>query len=170
MKNLYFLCLLLALATLHACNITINQEVDEPQVTTGISSTGPEAVIYQTKGDYRLLVPVILNADKTEIVSYPAPKDIRYKGKLALPTVLENGFLLDNRGINEHVAFINITYEEYFSLEKTPDVDELMALIVDYDPLVSLYSCGKRAMYNDEVNELNAFILNNDFSTFEKVK
>lgn len=170
MKNLYFLCLLIALAFLHSCNITINKEVDEPQVTTGISSTGPEAVIYQTKGDYRLLVPVILNADKTEIVSYPAPRDLRYKGKLALPTVLENGFLLDNRGINEDVAFINITYEEYFSLEKTPDVDELMALIVDYDPLVSLYRCGKRAIYNDEVNELNAFILKDDFSTFEKIK
>jgi len=170
MKNLFILLLLVSMTFLSSCDVTVQKENSEPEVTTGIASTGPDAIIYQTKGDYSQLVPVILNENKTEIVSFPAPQDLKYKGKLAVPTVLENGFLLDNRGINEHVAFINITYDEYISLEKTPSVDELMGLIVDYDPLLALYSCGKRALFNNEVKELNAYILENDFSKFDKLK
>lgn len=36
---------------------------------------GPQALIYKTKKDYTNLVPVLLSDDKTEIVSYPNPRD-----------------------------------------------------------------------------------------------
>jgi hypothetical protein len=113
---------------------------------------------------------VILNKEKTEIVSYPAPTDLKYKGEVALPSSLENGYLLDNRGINADVAFINLTYEEYMALDKSPTKDELMGLIIDYDPILEMYSCGKRSTYTNEVEELNAIILKGDFSSFRKLK
>jgi hypothetical protein len=153
-----------------SCNQQQSQNQAEPEVGVGVGVTGPEAIIYKTKGDYNRLVPIILNKEKTEIVSYPAPTDLKYKGEIAVPTVLENGFLLDNRGINADVAFINMTYEEYMTLEKSPSTDELMGLIVDYDPLVEMYSCGKRSSYANEVDELNAFILKDDFSSFRQLK
>jgi hypothetical protein len=153
-----------------SCNQQQTQNQTEPEVGVGVGVAGPEAIIYRTKGDYDRLVPVILNKEKNKIVSYPAPTDLKYKGEIAIPTVLENGFLLDNRGINADVAFINMTYEEYMALEKSPPTDELMGLIVDYDPLVEMYSCGKRSTYTNEVEELNAFILKEDFSSFRQLK
>ena len=139
-------------------------------VSTGISSTGPDAIIYQTKADYNNLVPVILNDEKTKIVSFPAPGDLTYKGQIAIPTILEDGYLLDNRGISENVAFLIITDEAYISMAVTPGKDRLMHKILDKDPLISMYNCGKRQLLKNEVEELNTYILDNDFSKFTKLK
>ena len=70
MKNIIFIVLAIIFATLTSCNNTVKQEKNVPQVSTGIASTGPDAVIYQTKADYNNLVPVILNDEKTKIVSF----------------------------------------------------------------------------------------------------
>jgi hypothetical protein len=131
---------------------------------------GPKAIIYQTKKDYSKLVPVILSDDKKAIVSYPDIKDVYYNGSLAYPTQLNNGYWLDNRGISANVAFINLTYEAYSKLTKTPSPDELMKMIIDTEPLSSMYSCELRSSYKDILNELNAKIDADDFSTFIKLK
>ena len=134
-----------------------------------ISASGPDAIIYKTRGDYFNLVPVILNEEKTEIVSFPAPGDLTYKGKPATPYILADGFLLDNRGITENAGFLSITYEEYSAMADTPGAGELMEKIVDSDPFISMYNCGKRQLYKNEIDELNAHILDNDFDSFVKL-
>ena len=101
----------------------------------------PHVIVYKTKGAYAGLVPVILSPDKTRITSYPAPGDLR-SGK---PVVLRKGYLLDRRGINENVAFLNLTYAQYAALPEAPPMPELMAMIRDKDPLLRICDCGPRA-------------------------
>lgn len=116
------------------------------------------AIVYKTTKDYSKLVPIILTPDKKDIVSYPAPTDIYYNGKLAYPTPLTEGYWLDNRGINEHVAFTSYSYETYSKLKKAPTKAELMQHIVDKNPLVDIVNCGARANYKNDVEELNKLI------------
>jgi hypothetical protein len=131
---------------------------------------GPPVIIYKTKSDYNNLVPVTLNPEKSEIASFPGVKDIFLKGELATPTILSNGYLLDNRGIDENVAFLDITYEDYSQLEKTPDKEELFQKILDSDPLTEMYRCGTRFDYKNLVEELNRKIENNELGSCEKLK
>jgi hypothetical protein len=132
-------------------------------------SKGPFVIIYKTKKDYSENVPVTLNDDKTKITSYPGIKDIFYNGKLALPTKLNDGFLLDNRGINKDVAFLNMTYEEYSKLKEIPLIKDLMKMIIDKDPLTEMYNCGSRSQYKDIANDLNKIISDNQINRFKKI-
>lgn len=116
------------------------------------------AVIYKTRGDYFNLVPVTMNEARTRIVSYPDPSDLRQGDQLMKPQKLRKGFLLDNRGINEHVAFLNITYEEYSKLESPPNIYEMSLMILDKEPLTELYYCGLRSDYKDLIYEMNVLI------------
>ncbi|MFZ4401621.1 MAG: hypothetical protein ACOYO1_16440 [Bacteroidales bacterium] len=100
-------------------------------------------IIYKTNADFYSNVPVILNDEKTDIVSYPDVKDVFYNGQLAYPTRLENGYLLDNRGIAKNVAFLKYTYEAYSKLQSTPSKEQLMDMIISKDPLRELYNCHK---------------------------
>jgi hypothetical protein len=134
------------------------------------SVTSPPCLIYKTRADYTNNVPVILNEDRTTISSYPDIKDVWYKGKLATPSILNDGFLLDNRGIGPNVAFLSITYEKYAAMEKTPSVSELMALILDKDPLTELYQCGIRSQYSDPVKELNKIISSGAINSCKRLK
>ncbi len=170
MKKTLLLLVVIIAITSFSCSNPGQSTSGAPIESTGVTSTGPDALIYKTKADYNALVPVILNAERTDIVSFPAPGDLKYRGKPAIPTELEDGFLLDNRGITENVAFLNITYEAYIALDKTPTKDELLEMIIDSDPLTVMFNCGKRSQYNNEVLELNTCILDNDFSKFKKLK
>ena len=118
----------------------------------------PQVVVYKTTHDYSHLVPVIMNAEKTRIISYPAPGDIFLDGKLALPVNLKNDYLLDNRGINENVVFTNYTYEVYSKLKEAPTLEEFQANIVDKYPLKEMVLCGKRNNFKNIVLELNSLI------------
>ena len=125
-------------------------------------------VIYKTRGDYSNLVPVLLNADRTRIVSFPEPGDLMWEGNLMKPIQLNNGFWLDNRGIDEHVAFLNMTYKEYSKLKHPPHLVELMLRIRDREPLAEMYRCGLRSEYTDLIYELNVLI-DRGLSNCEKV-
>ena len=118
----------------------------------------PQVVVYKTTKDYSQLVPIIMNAEKTKIISYPAPVDVFFNGKLATPTILKNGYLLDNRGINENVVFTNYTYWTYSQLKEVPTIEELMANIVDKYPLSEMILCGERSNFKNIVVELNDLI------------
>jgi len=100
-------------------------------------------IIYKTNSDFFKNVPVILNDEKTDIVSFPDITDVFYKGQLAYPSRLENGYLLDNRGIGKNVAFLKYTYEEYSKLSATPTKEKLLEMIISKDPLTELYKCEK---------------------------
>ena len=168
-KVILILIAFVAIASV-SCSNQKKSSSSEPIVSTGVSVSGPDVIIYKTRGDYKLLVPVIMNDEKNDIVSYPAPGDLKYKGKPAIPNELDNGFLLDNRGITKNVAFTSYTYEEYMALDKTPAREDLLTSIVDPDPITEMYNLGKRAAYQDEVNELNTIIQAGDFSNFRKIK
>ncbi|MEJ8804393.1 hypothetical protein [Pontibacter sp. H249] len=120
---------------------------------------GPPALVYKTKADYQNLVPVVLSDDKTSIVSYPHPSDIRAMGvKQAKPAILNSGYLLDNKGIQKNVAFLNITYEEYAKLDTAPSLENMYDMIVDKDPLTELCDCGNKQALSDPRSQLNHLI------------
>jgi len=121
-------------------------------------SAGQQSIVYKTTGNFDDYVPVIMNVEKTKIVTYPAPTDLFYKGVLAKPTILKNGYLLDNRGITENVVFLNYTYEAYSKLKEAPALNELLKNIKEKYPLKELIYCGLRYQYKNEVKELNVLI------------
>jgi len=101
----------------------------------------PPVIIYKTKQDYFYNVPVGLSEDKKTIISYPDKVDLFYAGKLATPTHLIDGYLLDNRGIGINSAFLKYTYEDYSKFPSTPTVSVLFSQIIDIDPFTEIYSC-----------------------------
>ena len=163
-------CSVLRKETTQTAETTNNHQVTMVQqqqtvVTGGKRQAGPPVVIYKTKRDYSRNVPVTLNADGTKIVSYPAVSDVR---SLPYPTPLADGYLLDNRGIGQHVAFLSYTYEEYAALPKTPTSDELFEKIIDKNPLLEIHFCGNRYQYKHLVDELNAQIRAGKFQSENK--
>lgn len=142
-----------------------NQKLHQPAMVTG-----PNVIIYKTTGDYFMHVPVGLSDDKTTIASYPAPGDVFYNGDLAYPVRLEDGYLLDRRGISPNSAFLKWTYYEYSRLEKSPSTNELMKMILDADPFISMYDCGKPNRFNNLEEDLNQIIRTNKLSEFKRLK
>ncbi len=142
-----------------------DQEVFMPKFTAG-----PPTIIYKTKGDYHQNVPIILSPDKSSVASFPGPGDLFFNDGLALPIQLDDGWLLDVRGINENVAFLDITYADYSKLTSAPGVEQLMEMILDADPLIAMYHCGNRHQYNDLVNQLNSLIAKNGLENCRKLK
>lgn len=128
---------------------------EETTLSAPVFIPGPQAVVYKTTHDYFNYVPVQMNESRTEILSYPAPTDVYFRGELAYPTRLADGYLLDNRGIGANTAFLDYTYEAYSKLTETPDSDELMKHLLDKYPLTEAWNCGLRSRYTDEVKELN---------------
>jgi hypothetical protein len=127
-------------------------------------------IIYKTKADYFLHVPVNMTQDRKSLSSYPAPGDVFYAGDLALPVQLEDGYLLDRRGINELSAFTKWTYYEYSRLPNTPSQAEIMNMLLDTDPFTEIYFCGKRGDFNNLVEDLNKIIKKGKLSNFQRVK
>ncbi len=130
----------------------------------------PAAIIYKTKGDYSKNVAITLSKDKSKIVSYPAPQDVYYRGKLAYPTILKDGFLLDNRGVNANSVFIKLTYEEYSKLSEAPSGEELYKMIIDKNPFKEIYNLGNRRRFKDEVAEINQLIEAHKLKGFKRLK
>lgn len=131
------------------------------QVSQTLDFSIPSTLVYKTKNDYFNNVPVILSEDKTMIVSYPAPSDVYYNGKLAYPKRLDDNYLLDNRGINQNIAFLKLTYDEYSKLSKAPSIKEMYEMIIDKDPISELCNCGNRQQFKNEVSEINELVKNN---------
>lgn len=146
---------------------TKSTTVEQNNIQPESNATAP-ALVYKTRKDYTHYVPVIMNVEKTKIVSYPDPTDIYYNGKLSYPTPLENGFLLDNRGIGPNVAFLNLTYEAYSQLKGTLTMKQMMDNLLDKYPLLEMWNCGPRGGFKDEVKELNVLI-DNGFPDCEKL-
>lgn len=155
-----------------SCKSTINSAAsdNEDQETTAQSTADPPVIVYKTTGKYYNKVPVGLSRDKTKIVSYPGPKDIFHRGAFSYPTILENGYLLDNRGMDENSAFLELTYDEYSKLEKTPSAEELFNCILDNDPFTEMYHCESPFDYSDLEKELNDLISGGNLKTMKKLK
>lgn len=124
-----------------------NPNQNKGSFTTKIVTALPNVIIYKTQADYSKNVPVGLNNDKTAIISYPGKFDLKNQ----MPRRLEYDFLLDYRGINLNVAFLKYTYEEYLNLEEIPSIAELFDDIIDFDPLIEMYHCGKSSNFQQGV-------------------
>jgi hypothetical protein len=140
-------------------NNNLTQKTNTSQTSVDIvNDNRPHLIVYKTKANYNNFVPVILSDDKTEIISYPDPSDIKSGDKFQLPTILHEGYLLDNRGIGRNVAFVKINYGDYAKLQTIPTIKELYNLIIDKDPLIELYDCGIRTGSIDQINQINQLI------------
>jgi hypothetical protein len=160
MKRIHFLSLFVAISIVSvACSSKkASKDTTLKQEPIPMDFSGPPTIIYKTNADYSKLVPVILSDDKSKIISYPSPTDIYYKGQLAYPTKLNNGYYLDNRGLTKNSVFLNITYEEYAKLKEVPLLKELYAKISDKNPFTEFYDCGNRHRLKNEVEEINKII------------
>lgn len=145
MRTVHILCLTALILSL-GCT-SINAQVP-----------GPHAIVYKTRKDYSKLVPVTLSADGKQIVSYPAPTDLKAGDKLLYPTHLHHSYLLDNRGIGVNTAFLNISYERYASLTSAPSLKQLQRMILSRSPFKELCDCGPLNKYADPQRELNLLI------------
>lgn len=130
----------------------------------------PKVIIYQTKADYSLNVPVTLSDDRTSIISYPHPADLIIDGTTVTPTQLHKNFLLDNRGINKNVAFLKYTYEEYSKMQSAPSQEVLMSMILNKRPLKKMYICKNCNKSQTDVGKLNDLIDRGDFSEFNRIR
>lgn len=95
----------------------------------------PRAVVYKMSGNATIAnVPVQVNS-QGEIVSFPAPSDLNG----CEPIELENGWLLDRRGVSENTVFTTYTYAEYSKLTTPPTLDELKAAIIPDAKVVDIH-------------------------------
>ncbi len=159
-------CLLFASCSYHVSSTNISSV--SIRKTAAVNS--PPCIIYRTRSDYSIYIPVMLSSDKTKVESYPDIRDVYYQGKFSLPTLLAGDFLLDNRGIGPQVAFLSYTYEEYSKLSSTPPATDLMQMLLDKNPLIEMYQCGQRSQYTDIEHELNILITSGKLNTCMKSK
>lgn len=99
--------------------------VNARPLTGSVPAFIPKAVVYKTNGNYNDNVPVQVN-DLGEIVSFPAPSDLKGQQPLAVG----DGFLLDRRGISLQSRFTTYTYAQYAAMKQTPTVEQLKAAII----------------------------------------
>lgn len=162
--KILFICSIVALATSCSCHKDgqagpgTADQTKPAEDPTAMAETGPAVLVYSTNTDHDDHVPIMLSDDGTTIVSYPDPADLRTSNRPPKPTDLGNGYRMDNRGIGPNVAFLSMGYAEYAAFEKAPSTAELMALIVDRDPLKELYHCGPRTKYTDPAAELKKIV------------
>lgn len=152
MKNIHLF--LIAGILLFSCKSKQVTGIDTQYAAT------PKVVIYKTIRDFSGYVPVTMNASKTEIVSYPAPSDLIVGGKIVAPTVLKNGYLLDNRGITENVVFLKYTCEAYSKMQEAPSLTEMKNNILEKYPLAEFIYCGNINSGNPTIKALNKLIDN----------
>lgn len=165
-KIMYWIGLpLLAILLVHCSSAP--KKVSNPHLQKGMTK---RVIIYKTRFNYYNFVPVTMNKEKTEIMSYPAKEDLLLDSMFTLPIPLESGFMLDKRGINAQSAFLNMPYLEYYQMKEIPRVDSLFNMIKDADPFEEIYDCGAATDYSDVVKELKQKIKEKDFSKFKKIK
>lgn len=162
------ICIAVLIISFTSCHNTKNMKektLTDKEISMMIP--GAPAVIYKTSRDFSDNVPVIMDENRTKILSYPDPVDLTFEGKPAKPTVLNKGYLLDNRGINKNVVFLKYTYEYFSQLSTPPSLNDMMLNILEKYPLVEMYSCGLRSEYTDIVKDMNS-IIENGFTNCKK--
>ena len=156
--------LLLLGFSLFSCCSTVKKVAD---VNTDAIFDMPNVIVYKTTKDYSNNVPVIMDAERTRIVRYPAPVDVRRGNSYANPIQLKNGYWLDCFGINQNVVFLDYTFEQYANLSEVPTIEALMSHIVDNYPLDEMWNCGKSTKYKSIEDIVD--IVKNNFNNCQKL-
>lgn len=116
-------------------------------------------VVYKTNKNYNRQVAVTLNTDKTMVISYPDPSDIR--SFRPYPIHLKSKYLLDQRGIDSNVAFLKLSYRQYSKLKVAPEPNFILSnLILDNDPILEFHIIKKYPPNSDVKQLLNQRIVN----------
>ena len=116
-------------------------------------------VVYKTKKNYNRQVAVTLNTDKTTVISYPDPSDIR--SFRPYPIHLKSKYLLDQRGIDSNVAFLKLSYRQYSKLKVAPEPNFILSdLILDNNPILEFHIIEKYPPNSDVKQLLNQRIVN----------
>lgn len=116
-------------------------------------------VVYKTKKNYNRQVAVTLNTDKTTVISYPDPSDIR--SFRPYPIHLRSKYLLDQRGIDSNVAFLKLSYRQYSKLKVAPEPNFILSnLILDNNPILEFHIIEKYLPNSDVKQLLNQRIVN----------
>jgi len=116
-------------------------------------------VVYKTNKNYYRQVAVTLNTDKTRVISYPDPSDIR--SFRPYPIRLKSQYLLDQRGIDSNVAFLKLSYRQYSKLKVAPEPNFILSnLILDNDPILEFHIIEKYPPNSDVKQLLNQRIVN----------
>jgi len=125
----------------------------------------PHLIVYKTKANYNDLVPITLSDDNSEMISFADPTDIYRrnpdtgKKELPYPIKLNQGYLL-RYGLSSNAAFLDVTYEEYSSLDSASYKKFISLDMVknkDYDPFLEMYDCGEWQS-KDDIERINNFI------------
>lgn len=115
-------------------------------------------VVYATRADYNTMVPITLDTTKKYVISYPHCNDLRLGNGYTLPIALENGLLLDRRGISMGTAFLSLTYEHYCSFDQPLSPEELQKYVLDNDPLTFLAICDRNRLRDESLEAINDYI------------
>lgn len=116
-------------------------------------------VIYKTKNDYSQQVPIMLSDDQQLVISYPHPTDLRFSdGNFRYPLPLNNGYLLDRKGIGPKTVFLRRSYAEYAA--QPPDPSTLLSLVIDTDPFQEIWHCNVKTNEKNLIDSLNVLISN----------
>ena len=116
-------------------------------------------VVYKTKKNYNHIVAVTLNTDKTSIINYPDPSDIR--SFRPYPIQLKSKYLLDQRGIDSNVAFLKLSYRQYSKLKVVPEPYFILSnLILDNDPILEFHVINQYPPNSNVKQLLNQRIVN----------
>lgn len=148
----YSLILPLA-AILSACSsvATSTSQTTSLSMTPSVSKALPEQIIYRMNGDYANLVPVTMDNNMEEVISYPDPVDIKSS---QAPIALGDGWFLDRRGISMNTAFTDYTYEAYSALSKVPTRAEIKSHIIDRHGIKEIKRCGRRRLTVEQAKQL----------------
>lgn len=95
----------------------------------GGESAGPrKAVIYRMNGDYSDRVPVLMDANRSHLIGFPAPADVMDETG---PVRLCEGWWLDRQGMIElNTAFLVFTRNQYSLLDSVPSTGDLMESVM----------------------------------------
>lgn len=159
----------LVIAFMSSCNASKKGNNSNNTQFTPSFAPGPPTIVYKTKNDLSDKVPVILNEEKTKIISYPSQDDLKIGEKLRTPISLSKGWLLDEKGINLNVAFLDLTYAQYSAMDSIPDLDSLFEMIIDANPIEAMCNCGNRNSIPNAIEQLNELIESNELEKVCKV-
>lgn len=142
---------MLLVGIISSCSSNVSTSQTASSLYSASSKDLPMQLAYRMKGDYANLVPVTMDANHEEIISYPDPMDIN---KDQAPVALGDGWFLDRRGISINTAFLDYTYEKYSALKKAPSKEELKAHIVDRHGVVEIVSLGKKRLTIEQAKQI----------------
>ncbi len=134
-------------------------------IFTPVLVPGPPALVYKTHADYSSLVPVGMNDSGTQIVSYPAPEDVKALGIATLkPLQLRKNYWLDNAGIFKNTAYLDYTWEKYQTLQNQT-ADSLLPHVKYRKPFIEICNCGLKTELPQLEKSINRLIKDGKLKT-----